>query len=147
MKVHIKLGSFFQRISFFLILSCPSGSSDRLSRKKGLRLSPGSGSHTYPRLEPLIVRKKPVKIRFIVDVDRVADPHSFHPDTGRSGSGSRALMTKNWKKNTGTAEKKNYIFLSITTIYLSLGLHKERPSYRWILQLSKEAIQLFKTWT
>jgi hypothetical protein len=35
-----------------------------------------------------------------------------------SGSGSRALMTKNWKKITD--EKK---------IYLSLGLHKERPSY------------------
>jgi hypothetical protein len=37
---------------------------------------------------------------------RVADPLSFHPDQDpafyaeyRSGSGSRALMTKNWEKN------------------------------------------------
>jgi hypothetical protein len=42
-----------------------------------------------------------------------------------------------------TAEKKN--FGSKTTIYLSLGLQKERPSYRRSLQLSKEAIQHFKT--
>jgi hypothetical protein len=45
-----------------------------------------------------------------------------------------------------TAEKKNLIlFGSKTTIYLSLGLHKEHPSYRRSLQLSKEAIQHFKT--
>ncbi len=37
-------------------------------------------------------------------------------------------------------------FGSKTTICLSLNLHKERPSYR-SLQLSKEAIQHFKTWT
>ncbi len=40
---------------------------------------------------------------------RVADPHSFHPDPDPA-SGSRALMTKNWKKI--TAEKK-LIFLPI----------------------------------
>ncbi len=50
--------------------------------------------------------------------------------------------------------KKNYswnffynFFLSKTAIYLSLGLHKVCPSYRRSLQLSKEAIQHFKTWT
>ncbi len=32
---------------------------------------------------------------------------------------------------------------SKTTIYLSLGLHKERPSYKRSLQLSKEAIRHF----
>jgi hypothetical protein len=32
-------------------------------------------------------------------------------------------------------------FGSKTTIYLSLGLHKRRPSYRRSLQLSKENIQ------
>ncbi len=57
--------------------------------------------------------------------------------------GSRALMTKNWKKI--QLKKKN--FGSKTTIYLSLGLHKERPRYRRSLQLSKETIQHFKTWT
>jgi hypothetical protein len=45
-----------------------------------------------------------------------------------------------------TAEKKNiFFYLSKTTIYLSLGLHKERPSYGRSHQLSKEAIQHFKT--
>ncbi len=46
-----------------------------------------------------------------------------------------------------TAEKKLIFVGSKTTIYLSLGLHKERPSYRRSLQLSKEATQHFKTWT
>jgi hypothetical protein len=41
-----------------------------------------------------------------------------------------------------TAEKKLKLK---TTIYLSLGLHKERPSYRRSLQISKEATQHFKT--
>ncbi len=63
----------------------------------------------------------------------------------RIQSGSRALRTKNWEKN--YCWKKFNFFGSKTTIYLSLGLHKERPSYRRSLQLSKEAIQHFKTWT
>jgi hypothetical protein len=54
-------------------------------------------------------------------------------------------MTKNWKKI--TAEKKLNFFWSKTASYLSLGLHKVCPSYRRSLQLSKEAIQHFKTWT
>ncbi len=44
-------------------------------------------------------------------------------------------------------KKKFNFFLSKTAINLSLGLHKVRPSYRRSLQLSKEAIQHFKTWT
>jgi hypothetical protein len=43
----------------------------------------------------------------------------------RIQSGSRALMTKNWKKI--TAEKKIQFFLSKSAIYLSLGLHKVFP--------------------
>jgi hypothetical protein len=46
------------------------------------------------------------------------------------------------KKNYSSKKKKN---LSKTAIYLSLGLHKVCPSYRRSLQLSKEAIQHFKT--
>ncbi len=42
-----------------------------------------------------------------------------------------------------TAEKNNF-FGSKTSIYLSLGLHKERPIYRRSLQISKEAIQHLK---
>ncbi len=53
-------------------------------------------------------------------------------------------MTKNCKK---IQLKIFFIFGQKTIIYLSLGLHKERPSYRRSLQLSKEAIQHFKTWT
>ncbi len=52
-----------------------------------------------------------------------------------------ACRAKNWKH---LQLKK--IFYSKTTIYLSLGLHEERPSYRRSLQLSKENIQHFKTW-
>ncbi len=46
----------------------------------------------------------------------------------RIQSGSRALMTKSFKKI--TAEKKFSFFLSKTAIYLPLGLHKVCPSYR-----------------
>ena len=70
-----------------------------------------------------------------------ADPD---PIRIRIQSGSRALMTKNWKKI--TAEKKVNFFWSKTAIYLSLGLHKVCPGYRRSLQLTKEAIQHFKTW-
>ncbi len=45
-----------------------------------------------------------------------------------------------------TAEK-NYFFFCSNCNYVFLGLHKVRPSYRRSLQLSKEAIQHFKTWT
>ncbi len=55
-------------------------------------------------------------------------------------------MTKKLKKNYSRKKIKK-IFGSKTTIYLSLGLQKERLSYRRSLQLSKEAIQHFKTWT
>ncbi len=44
----------------------------------------------------------------------------------RSGSGSRVLMTK-IEKN---LQLENKFSLSKTTIYLSLGLYKWRPSYR-----------------
>ncbi len=79
----------------------------------------------------------------------VSDPYSFFPDPeveagGQYGSGSRALMTKNWQNYSW---KKNLIFfLSKTAIYLSLGLYKVCPRYRRRLQLTKEAIQHFKTW-
>jgi hypothetical protein len=43
------------------------------------------------------------------------------------------------------AEKIINFFLSKTTIYLSLGHHKGRPSYRRSLQPSKKNIQHFKT--
>jgi hypothetical protein len=39
-----------------------------------------------------------------------------------------------------TAEKKLLIIVKKNAIYLSLGLHKGRPSYRRSLQLSKENI-------
>jgi hypothetical protein len=40
--------------------------------------------------------------------------------------------------------RKIMCFGSKTTIYLSLGLHKVRPSYKRGLQLAKENIQHFK---
>ncbi len=85
--------------------------------------------------------------------DRVADPHWFNadPDTDPAffliadpESGSRVLWPKieriySWK----------VLFLfswSKIAIYLSLGLHKGRPSSRKSLQPSKENIQHFKSW-
>ncbi len=54
------------------------------------------------------------------------------------------LMDKNWKKN--TAENSFSFCWSKNAIYLSLGLPKERPSYRRSLERSKENIQQFKRW-
>jgi hypothetical protein len=72
----------------------------------------------------------------------IPDPDPAFLAKYRSGSGSRVLMTKNWEKFT---VEKNLIFLgSKIAIYLSLGLHKGRPSYRRSLQRSQE-IQHFKT--
>jgi hypothetical protein len=56
---------------------------------------------------------------------------------------------QHWRKSTndrvGKPEQKIEKNYSWKKKYLSLGLHKERPSYRRSLQLSKEAIQHFKT--
>jgi hypothetical protein len=46
----------------------------------------------------------------------------------QSGSGSRVLMIQNLKQF--TAEYKFDIFRSKMAIYLSVGLHEGRPSYR-----------------
>ncbi len=94
---------------------------------------------------------------FQKQMHRVSDPHWFNadPDTDPdpefyliadpdSGSGSRVWWSK--------IEKNlllEILFLfsrSKIAIYLSLGLHKGRPSYRRSLQPSKENIQHFKRW-
>ncbi len=90
-------------------------------------------------------------------LNRVSDPHWFNadPDTDPDlaffliadpdpGSGSRLLWSKIDKKL--LLKKKLNFFGSKTTICLSLGLHKGRPSYRRSLQPSKENIQYWKTW-
>jgi hypothetical protein len=74
---------------------------------------------------------------FITTKLGVSDPYSLDTDLDPAfkaeyQSGSRVLMTKKF-----TAEKKLIFRGSKTTIYLSLGLHKERPSYRRSLQTSK----------
>ncbi len=94
---------------------------------------------------------KPIDPCLFVVGSRVADPHSFHPDPDPASSivgwipiriqgfnDQKLKINYSWKKTL-------ILFGSKTTIYLSLGLHKERPSYRRSLQLSKEAIHL-KTW-
>ncbi len=88
---------------------------------------------------------------------RVSDPHWFNadPDTDPdpaffliadpdSGSGSRLLWPNIDKKL--LLKKTLNLFVSKTTIYLFLGIHKGRPSYRRSLQPSKENIQYLKTW-
>jgi hypothetical protein len=77
---------------------------------------------------------------------RVVDADSFESGSGHgpgnsseSGSGSRVFMTKFKEKN--TAENfLNFFFGSKILIYLSLGHHKGRLSYRRSLQPSKENI-------
>jgi hypothetical protein len=56
----------------------------------------------------------------------------------------QGLMKKNFTKF--KAENFYIFFWSKIAIYLSIGLHKGRPSYRRSLQSSKENIQHFKTW-
>ncbi len=70
---------------------------------------------------------------------RVTDPHSFDPDPIRiqGFDGQRLEKIYNWKKN--------YIFWSKTALYLFLGIHKGRSSYR-SLHPSKENILHLKTW-
>ncbi len=57
----------------------------------------------------------------------------------------RFWWSKNWSEK-NTAGQFFISFWSKVVIYLSLGLHKGRPSYRRSLQPSKENIQHFKTW-
>jgi hypothetical protein len=61
----------------------------------------------------------------------------------RSGSGSKVLMTKNWKKFIA-GKKFGIFFKSKVAVYLSLALRKGRPSYRSLESL-KEKIQHFKS--
>jgi hypothetical protein len=70
----------------------------------------------------------------VVPVGSVADPYSFDPDPEPN-------------RIQGSADQKlgKNLQLTITKIYLSLGLHKGCSSYRRSLQLSKENIKHFKT--
>jgi hypothetical protein len=84
---------------------------------------------------------------------RVLDPYSFDPDPDpdsafkagdQSGSRSRDLMTKKLRKKI-TAEKKfNFFWIKNCNLPIP-SLHTVCPNYRRSLQLSKEAIQHFKT--
>jgi hypothetical protein len=77
------------------------------------------------------IRKKPIPDP---GVKKAPDP----------GSGSRVWWLKIEKKF--TTRNLIYIFWIKNAIYLSLGLHKGRPSYRRSLQPSKVNIQHFKRW-
>jgi hypothetical protein len=99
-------------------------------------------------------------INFLISASRVVDPYYFFriririqslrletntdpdPDPIRIQGFNDQKLIKNysWKFLI-------IFFISENAIYLSLGLHKVCPSYRRSLQLSKEAIQHFKTWT
>ncbi len=109
-----------------------------------LKLGEGRGGHDWQN---------------ICGVWSVSDPYSFFTDPDPvvdavdqygSGSGSnpdpiriQGFNDQKFKKNYSWKKK---FFLSKTAIYLSLGLHKVCPGYRRSLQLTKEAIQHFKTW-
>ncbi len=88
---------------------------------------------------------------------RVADPHWFNADPDTDPDPAFFLIAdpdsgfRIPDPDPGFDDlklKKNLIFSfwSTIAIYLSLGLHKRRPSYKRSLQPSKENIQHFKTW-
>jgi hypothetical protein len=91
---------------------------------------------TQAHLPGLQIRIDLMRIRI-----RIWIKHFFLCADPDSGSGFDDLKLKkiySWK----------FLFLvslSTIAIYLSLGLHKGRPSYRRSLQPSKEKIQHFKT--
>ncbi len=90
-----------------------------------------------------------IRIGFNAHPDTNPDPAFFCQCESRYGSGSRSrskvLITKDWNKF--TAEKKIIFIWSNIAFYLSLGLHKGRPSYMRSLHPSKENISHFKiTW-
>jgi hypothetical protein len=111
-------------------------------------LSLSSKKYVFGILDPRSEIRDP---RYRIRKKPIPDPGS----RGQKGTGSRIRNTANRDpdpiqiqgfsdqklKKKITAEKKLNLFGSKTTIYLSLGLHKERPSYRRILQISKENIQ------
>ncbi len=77
----------------------------------------------------------------------VSDPDFIHPGS-RSGSSILGwadpdpgfLMIKKWRRNNYNWRKIWYFFWSKIAIYLSLGLHKGRQSYRRSLQITKEIL-------
>ena len=82
-------------------------------------------------------------LRIRIRIQRIRMEANTDPDTDplriQGFNGQKLKKNNSWKKN--------YIFFgSKTAIYLSLGLHKVCPGYRRSLQLTKEAIQHFKTW-
>jgi hypothetical protein len=90
-----------------------------------------------------------IRIGFNAHPDTNPDPAFFCQCESRYGSGSRSrskvLITKDWNKF--TAEKKIIFIWSNIAFYLSLGLHKGRPSYIRSLHPSEENISHFKiTW-
>ncbi len=62
----------------------------------------------------------------------------------RSGSSILGWIRYWWPKTEKNLQL--HFFSSKTPIYLSIGLHKERPSYRRSLQNAKESIQHVRTW-
>ncbi len=73
------------------------------------------------------------------------DPDPAFLSKSGSGYGTRIVMTKNWRKENSRNCFLFFFWLKIA-VYLSLGLHKGRPSYRRSLQPSKENIQHCKRW-
>jgi hypothetical protein len=84
-----------------------------------------------------------LRIRIRIRVQRIRMEANTDPDTDPDPIRIQGFNDQKLKKI--TAEKKLNFFLIKTAIYLSLGLHKVCPGYRRSLQLTKEAIQHFKT--
>ncbi len=102
----------------------------RIRFRGSILLTNGSGSN--PGSDSFFNDFKDAKQLFLyIFFPRVSDPHWFNADPD---SGSRVWWPKIEKIH---CLKFNFYFSKIA-IYLSLGLHKGRPSYRKSLQPSRE---------
>ncbi len=123
--------------------SCQSSSASRTGRSPGQSPSPSCTCHQRDHINRSFFSLRVVDLDSYPVLDPaleggVADPYSFDTDSDPGLWWPKIEKIYVCEKKLYFWDKKNY------TIYLPLGLHKGRPSYKRILQLSKENIQHFK---
>jgi hypothetical protein len=120
-------------------------------------LEPGLHPLQVPALPPLVSSQLPLLgaqllgqgLRIRIHFIRIRIQHfRLNTDPDQDPIRIRIQGFNDQKLEKITAEKKEQFLGSKTRIYLTLGLHKERPSYRRSLQasaLKREAVQHFKS--
>ncbi len=86
-----------------------------------------------------------IRIYFLrIRIQRLRMETNTDPDTDPDPIRIQGFNDQKFKKY--YSWKKIKFFFDQTAIYLSLGFHKVCPGYRRSLQLTKEAVQHFKSW-